>query len=47
MKKKNISDLATSSKTISEFSEKYIQRLSRIFSDINKQKIIELEKLIN
>ena len=47
MKKKSTSDLASNSKTISEFSEKYIQRISRIFSDINKQKIIELEKLIN
>lgn len=47
MKKKNISDLAANSKTISEFSEKYVKRLSAIFSDINKQKILELEKLIN
>jgi hypothetical protein len=45
--KKNISNLAEESKTISEFSEKYIKRLSLIFNDINKKKILELEKLIN
>ena len=44
---KNIKKIAFNSKSISEFSEGYINRLSKIFKDINKSKIIQLEKKIN
>ncbi len=47
MKKNKISNLAEASKTISEFSERYIARLLVIFNSINKKKIFELENLIN